>query len=146
METIAQRLQQLYKHSPLPLRVIARRLGHNAFKSYHDGDTVPRIDKVPAMAEMFGADPLWLAFGYCRSGRLDVEGFAKRLQRARTRRGIAQKDLGLPQMTVSHLEAGKHFPTVDQVAVLAGKLRVQPAWLAFGLWQRRRPPSPSASR
>ncbi len=116
--SIADRLEALYEKSPLSMRAIGRALGHSAFPQYCSGATVPRIDAIPAIAALFIADPVWLAFGWDKkgSGPLDWEGFAKRLQSARSSRGIAQKDLGLPQMTVSHLEAGKHFPTSSRGA------------------------------
>jgi len=52
-----------------------------------------------------------------------MEIFAKRLRELRKGKGLAQvqveKDLKIPQKTLSNYETGKHFPSPDTLVIFA---------------------------
>lgn len=63
-------------------------------------------------------------------------GFANRLERARERRGVTQRELafraGTGQSHVINLERDRKAPWVTTIWKMAQALAVDPVWLAFG--------------
>lgn len=66
---------------------------------------------------------------------MDTE-FSRRLATALSERGATQAGLaqhaGVNPSTVSHWVTGRREPDLDTINSVAGFLRVNPAWLAFG--------------
>lgn len=66
---------------------------------------------------------------------MDTE-FSRRLAAALSERGATQAGLaqhaGVNPSTVSHWVTGRREPDLDTINAVAGFLRVNPAWLAFG--------------
>lgn len=67
---------------------------------------------------------------------MEPTDFSHRLARALDEREVTQAVLarhaGVNPSTVSHWVTGRREPDLDTINVVAGFLRVTPAWLAFG--------------
>lgn len=143
--TLAQRLKSSRQEAQLSGRALCAAAGLSRGMCGHiESGTIPSIDTAERLARALQLSPCFLAYGVegpalatlAEGEPLRSAGMGGRLATLRQHQGLSLKALGaaagLADVTVSAVESGANFPSVDTAERLAVALGCSPCWLAYG--------------
>jgi transcriptional regulator with XRE-family HTH domain len=139
----SQRLRRLRRAQGRTLADVAEMAGlagPSVVSYLETGQRAPQVDTVERIAYALGLSPATLAFGHadeCQPvEKLRAVGIGARLRLTRETRGFSVRVLAeaaaLSHTAVGNIEKGGTMPTIATLEALAKKLRISPAWLAYG--------------
>ena len=151
-EKLSEKISQLRSYLKLSQAKFAAPLGLSPTQiaRYEKGIFVPSSEIIKKISEEFGVDErLFLDSGITVEEAVTkhdiISEVAMRLKTAREDKGWSQTELakriGVPQSTVTRIEAGQRFPTKQTATNIASALDVGIDWLMRGNEDRKKYPA-----